>query len=127
MWMHWGREVWMDQKMVKSYLKEVKKNCPYPFRKRLIAELGGSLHRYLEEHPDCTKEEVVAHFGAAETFGYGYIVAMDDGERKRLLNRARWIRSCLIAGVMICLLLLAAGQIWISYDNSRPLVYYLPF
>lgn len=113
----------MEQKTVKSYLKEVRRNCPYPFRKRLMAELGESLHSYLEEHPDCTEEEVVAHFGAAEMFGYSYIAAMEDGERQRLLGRARWIRGCLIAGVMICLLLLVAGQIWISYGNSRPLVY----
>lgn len=114
----------MEQKEIKSYLKEVKKNCPFPFRKRLLAELRESVLGYVEEHPDCTMDDVVARFGVAEMVGYGYILEMDEKERKKLLDRAHWIRCCIIAGVVICILLIAGGAAWIHYDNSKPLVYY---
>lgn len=114
----------MNQKEIEAYLKEVKKNCPYPFRKRLVAEMRGSVLDYLEENPEGTMEDVVAHFGAAETLGYSYILDMDGKERQKLFNRARWIKCCAIAGIVICLLLAVGSQIWIAYDNSRPLTYY---
>lgn len=114
----------MEQKEIESYLKEVKKNCPYPFRKRLIAELRGSVLGYVEENPGCTMDDVVAHFGVAETVGYSYILEMDEKERKKLLDRAHWIKCCIIAGAVICMLLVVGGQIRVFYDNSRPLVYY---
>lgn len=87
-----------------------------------MAELKESILDYLEENPDSTLDDVVAHFGSAETIGYSYILEMDEKERQKLLNHAFWVKRCMIVAVIACLLLALGGKAWIAHDNSRPLV-----
>ena len=89
-----------------------------------MAELKGSILDFLEENPDSTLDDVVAHFGSAETVGYSYILEMDEKERQKLLSHALWVKRCIIVAVIACLLLALGGKTWITYDNSKPLVCY---
>lgn len=86
-----------------------------------MRELRGNLFDYLEEHPDSTPEELAECFGAPETYAYNYILAMDDAKRQGMLRRSRWIIGCAVMGVILTLLIVAVGDAWMAYDNSRPL------
>ena len=111
----------MDKKEINAYLRQVKRNCPSPFRRTLQKELRGDLLDYTQEHPGATMGELTEHFGAPETFAYEYIIAMDDAKRQRLLRRSRWVIGCLLAGLILSVLLMVGAEMKIYYDNHRPL------
>ncbi|MDE6873109.1 MAG: hypothetical protein K2P87_01425 [Lachnospiraceae bacterium] len=124
----------MDWKEASRYLKKVKYNCPYPFRKKLIPELQGALEDFLDENPDGTMVELVAHFGVPETFGYNYISAMEDAERQRWIKQSRQVKGIVLAVVATCVFTVAVWvgcniwwnsehairsyEVWVEYDDT---------
>lgn len=124
----------MEQKEIRRYLKKVKRYCPYPFRKKLMPELEGNLLDFLDENPDSTIADVEEHFGAPETFGYAYILAMEDEERRRLVKQSRRVKVVALAVTVVCVIAMAAWvawsiwwheehairsyEVWIEYDNT---------
>ena len=114
----------MKQPLIDLYLKQVKKYCPLSFRKKLITELKNDLLDFLENHPDSTLENIYQHFGTPETFASEYILAMDNEQRQELINRSKWNKRCVLAGVILIVLIIFTAAVWIVHENSQDVAAY---
>lgn len=109
----------MKQKEIRAYLKKVKRYCPRSFWKKLAPELEGNLLDFQERNPDCTIAEIIGHFGAPETFGYSYILAMEDGERRKMIRQSQRTKRIVLAVAIAGVLTVAAEVIWFVHRNSE--------
>lgn len=107
----------ISQKEIKRYLKSVRKNCPYPLKRRLSLELESSIADYLEENPDKDFADLISRFGKAEKYAEEYIMDMSADERTRILIKGR--RTLIIAFSIIALVFVAAVSFaaWAIYDD----------
>lgn len=97
----------------------MKRNCPYPSRKKIVEGLRNDILEHIEENPDCTKAEIRERFGSPESFAYTYIQTMDDAERYGIIRRARWISRCIALTAAICILLWMLAMLWMIKENSK--------
>lgn len=106
------------------YLKQVSKKCPVSFRKRMMMDIESSLSDYSDEHPNCTIDDIVQHFGTPEKFADEYILALDEKSREKLLSKAKWLKWGFLIGIVIFLIIVAIAAIWIIFENSQIAGYY---
>lgn len=78
---------------ISDYLKQIGKKAPFAFRKKLITELRQNISEYVDEHPNCSIEDVINHFGTPEQFADEYILAMDETARKEAIQKAGLIKK----------------------------------
>lgn len=109
----------ISQKEISIYLKQVKKSCNPAFRGKLATDLKNSLSDFLEENPDCAMEDITEHFGEPEQFADEYILAMDDAERRKLVNHSKWIKRVVLIGVVAVVLIVSATMIGVIQWNAE--------
>lgn len=109
----------MNHNLISLYLKQVKKHCPFCFRKKLITELKSDLLDFLKEYPDSTLEDIYQRFGSPETFSYENILAMDEEQRHKLIHRSIRIWRCVFTGVILAVLIILTAAVWIVHENSQ--------
>lgn len=113
----------ISQKEIRTYLKQVKKNCPSSFRKKLAGELESSLFDYVDGHPDSTMEDIVVHFGLPERYVREYIRALDDSVCQKIVSRSKRIKRCVLIGTIIAVLIVAGAAIKLVQIISESTVY----
>lgn len=114
----------MTRKEINIYLRRVKWNCPFAFRKRLLEELRGNLLDYWEKNPEGTMDEVIEIFGAPETFAYNYILSMEDEKRQKLVRRSARIKIFSFVVLVLWLVILAIKVVGDVRENARSAGYY---
>ena len=112
------------QKIVSSYLRQVKKNCSFPFQKRLMTDLENHLFDYLNDNPDSTLEDVVDHLGPPEKFADEHLLAMDETARRKAIQKARWVKWSCLLGVAAIVLIIAVTAVGMLHEISQTRVYY---
>lgn len=113
------------QKIISSYLKQIKKNCPFSFRKRLITELESHLSDYLEANPDKTLEDVINYLGPPEKIAYECFFAMEETSRKKMLNKNKWTKRIILVGISIVVLITTYTAVYTLIKISESRVYYI--
>ena len=112
------------QKIISSYLKQVKRNCPFPFRKRLVADLKNHLEDYFDDKPSGTLEDIINHMGAPEKFADEYLMAMDEPARQKTIQKSRWLKQICLIGVASIVLIFAVTAAWMLIEISQKRVHY---
>lgn len=117
----------MTQKEIDTYLKKIKRNCPFPFKKKLLAELREDLVDYKEEHPDGTMDDVIARFGAPETFSYNYVLVMENEARQKMIKKSRRTKAVFLVVVLLWLIALTVKLVGDVREHSSHAGYYYDF
>ena len=73
-------------KLIKKYLKETKKNCPYALRKHLDAELKTSLIDFCESQDDPTMGTIEKRFGNPKQYAAEYISLCEANDIDKRIN-----------------------------------------
>lgn len=107
----------ISQREMNKYIKTVGKGCPFSFRKKLTADLRNSLSDFLDEHPECTMEDILLHFGCPEKFADEYIMTLDTAARQKLLHKEKSVKKIICLGVAIAVLVISIAAIVIVYEN----------
>ena len=113
------------QKIISSYLRQVKKNCPFSFRKRLITELESHLSDYLEANPGKTLEDVINYLGSPEKIAEECFLAMEETSRQKIRNKNKWTKRILLAGISIVVLITTCTAVYTLVKISESRVYYI--
>lgn len=113
-----------QQKIISSYLRQVKRNCPFPFRKKLIVDLKSHLFDYFDANPGSTFEDITNHLGLPEKFADEYLLAMDETARKKAIEKTRWIKWSVLVGVAAIVLIIALTAVWMLVEVSQTRVYH---
>ena len=111
------------QKIISSYLKQVKKNCPFAFRKRLSTDLESHLSDYLEANPDKTLEDVINYLGPPEKIVDECFWAMEETSRQKMLNKNKWTKRIILVGISIFVLITTYTAVYTLVKISR--TYYI--
>lgn len=114
----------VNQREISKYVRQSRKGCPAPYRRKLITELQNNLSDFLENNPERTMEDVLEHFGFPEKFADEYLLVMDDKDRMNALHKARWVRKTICVGVATIVLIVAIASVWIVRENSQTVGYY---
>ncbi len=113
-----------QQKIISSYLKRVKKNCPFSFRKKLTTDLKNHLLDYLDDNPDSTLEDIINHLGSPEKYADEYLLVIDETTRKKTIHKAKWIKYSILSGIATIVLIIAVTATMILFKISQIRVYY---
>ncbi len=113
------------QKIISSYLKQVRKNCPFSFRKKLITDLESHLSDYLDDNPNSTLEDVINYVGPPEKIADECLLAMDEAARQRILNKTKWIKRGILIVSCIIVLTTACTAVYTLIKISETRVYYI--
>lgn len=113
-----------QQKIISSYLKQVRKNCPFSFRNKLIADLRSHLFDYFEDNPGTTFEDITNHLGPPEKFADEYLLVMDETARKKAIQKNRWVKWSVLTGVAAIVLIIAVTAVWMLVEVSQTRVYH---
>ena len=106
-------------------MKQVKKNCPFSFRKRLIPELESHLSDYLEANPDKTLEDVIAYLGSPEKIADECLLALDETARQKKLNKTKWLKRSILVVVSLVILITTCTAVYTLVKISESRVYYI--
>lgn len=110
--------------MVSSYLKQVKKNCPFTIRKKLITNLKAHLFDYLDDNPESTIEDIINHLGPPEKYADEYLLVMDETTRKKSIQKNKLIKYCILFGTIAILFSIALTAVIMLIKISQIRVYY---
>ncbi len=101
-----------SNKVFLQYLHAAKKYLPSANRKRIISVLESDLQEYAAKHPSATWEDLIAHFGAPESFAEADKTDNTEKAAKKLSASRRYLLIALIilaatsVVVVICALIL---------------------
>lgn len=79
-------------KLIKKYLKETKKNCPYALRKHLDAELKTSLIEFCETQDDPTMGTIEKRFGNPKQYAAEYFSLGEASDIDKKLNHSKRLK-----------------------------------
>ncbi len=113
-----------QQKIISIYLKQVKRNCPFSFRKKLISDLKNHLFDYFDDNPGSTLEDIKNHLGPPERFTDEYLLVMDETTRKKAICKAKWIKYSILSGIASIVLIIAVTAVMMLVEISQTRVYY---
>mgnify|MGYP002510574518 CR=1 FL=1 len=113
-----------QQKIISSYLKRVKRNCPFSFRKNLTADLKNHLLEYFNDNPGSTLEDIINHLGAPEKYADEYLLVIDTTTRKRVIHKTKLIKYSILSGIAAIVLIIAVTAVMILFKISQVRVYY---
>ena len=106
------------------YLRRVKAACPLALRHRLMTDLENSAVDFLQEHPACTMNDLVRHFGTPEEFAATYVASMEDSERIALYKKhKRQVTLSLAAGSILILLIVGFCIYVVANTDFSPVSY----
>ena len=106
-------------KLIKKYLKETKKNCPYALRKHLDAELKTSLIDFCESHDNLTMEKIEKRFGNPKQYAAEYLSFCDANDINKKLDNSKRIKFTLLIAVLILIFVTAITATFIFRWNKN--------
>ncbi len=113
-----------QQKIISSYLRQVKRNCPFSIQKKLINDLKNHLFDYFDDNPCSTFEDITNHFGAPEKFADEYLLAMDKDARKKAIQKTKWVKWSFLVGVTAIVFIIAVTAVWMLIEISQKREYH---
>ena len=113
------------QEIVSSYLRQVRRNCPFSFRRKLITDLESHISDYLDDNPGSTLEDVINYLGQPEKIADECLLAMDEIARQRILDKTKWIKRGILIGISIIVLITACTAFYTLFKISETRVYYI--
>lgn len=113
-----------QQKIISIYLKQVKRNCPFYFRKKLISDLKNYLFDYLDDNPGSTLEDIKNNLGPPEKFADEYFLVMEETTRKKTICKAKWVKYSILFGIASIVLIIAVTAIMMLVKISQTRVHY---
>ena len=113
------------QEIVSSYLRQVRRNCPFSFRRKLITDLESHILDYLDDNPGSTLEDVINYLGPPEKIADECLLAMDEIARQRILDKTKWIKRAILIGISIIVLITACTAFYTLIKISETRVYYI--
>lgn len=102
----------------------MKRNCPFSFRKKLVADLKSHLFDYFDDNPGSTYEDITNHLGPPEKFADEYLLVMEETTRKKAIQKNRWVKWSVLTGVAAIVLIIAVTAVWILVEVSQTRVYH---
>ena len=112
------------QKIISSYIRRVRKNCPFSFRKKLITDLESHLSDYLDDNPSSTLEDVINYLGSPEKIADECLWAMDETARQKILNKSKCIKRSIVIGISATVLIIAITAVYMLIKVAETRVYY---
>ena len=108
-----------NNKLIKQYIKKVKKNCPHALRKRLDAELKNNLTEFCEGQDSITMEMIEKRFGKPEQHVAEYLPLCDGTDLAKKLNHSKIIKiTVLITSIIFILSVVGTMFFIIKYNES---------
>lgn len=105
-------------KLIKKYLKETKKNCPYALRNHLDAELKTSLIDFCETQDNPTMETIEKRFGNPKQYAAEYLSLCEGSDLAKKLNHSKKVKITVLVTVAILVLLAIGTMIYIIKHNE---------
>lgn len=105
-------------KLIKKYLKETKKNCPYALRKHLDAELKTSLIDFCESQDNLTMEKIEKRFGNPKQYAAEYLSLCDANDVDKKLNHSKKVRITILISFLALILLFIVTMVCIIKHNE---------
>lgn len=112
------------QKIISSYVRQVRRNCPFSFRKKLITDFESHLSDYLDDNPGSTLEDVINYMGSPEKIADECLWAMDETARQKILNRSKCIKHSISIGISATVLIIAITAVYMLVKVAETRVYY---
>ena len=110
----------VTQREIKSYIRQVKKACPFSFRRKMLFSLKSGIADYIEENPDSSIDDIINHFGLPKNFATEFVASIDDKKFLRNLSVKTAIKYAAIIGFVIVVLLTVIICIIIGVERARP-------
>ena len=105
-------------KLIKKYLKETKKNCPYALRNHLDAELKTSLIDFCETQDNPTMETIEKRFGNPKQYAAEYLSLCEGSDLAKKLNHSKKVKITVLVTAAILVLLAIGTMIYIIKHNE---------
>lgn len=105
-------------KLIKKYLKETKKNCPYALRKHLNAELKTGLIDFCELQDNLTMEKIEKRFGNPKQYAAEYLSLCDANDVDKKLNHSKKVRITILISFLTLILLFIVTMVCIIKHNE---------
>lgn len=105
-------------KLIKKYLKETKKNCPFALRKRLDAELKNNLTEFCGGQSSVTMEMIEKRFGKPEQYATEYLSLCDGTDLTKKLNHSKKIKITVLVTAIILISLIVGTMVYIIKHNE---------
>ncbi len=102
----------------------MKRNCPFSFRKKLVADLKSHLFDYFDDNPGSTYEDITNHLGPPEKFADEYLLVMEETTRKKAIQKNRWVKWSVLTGVVTIVLIIVVTAVWILVEVSQKIIHY---
>ncbi len=83
-------------KLIRKYLRETKKNCPYALRKHLDIELKTSLIEFCDLQNDLTMEMIEKHFGNPKQYAAEYLSLCDVSDIYKRISNTKKVKIVLL-------------------------------
>ena len=107
-----------NNKLIKTYLKEVKKNCPFALSKRLDAELKNNLTEFCEGQSSVTMETIENRFGRPEQYATEYLSLCDGTDLTNKLNHSKKVKITVLVTAIILISLVVGTMVYIIKCNE---------
>lgn len=104
--------------LIKKYLKEAKKNCPFALRKRLDAELKNNLTEFCEGQSSVTMETIEKRFGKPEQYATEYLSLCDGTDLTKKLTHSKKIKITVLVTAIILISLVVGTMVYIIKRNE---------
>lgn len=108
-----------NNKLIRKYLKETKKNCPYALRKHLDFELKTSLIEFCDSQNNLTMEMIEKRFGNPKQYAAEYLSFCDANDINKKLNNSKRIKLTLLIVVLILIFVTAITATFIFRWNKN--------
>ena len=113
-----------QQKIISSYIRQAKKNCPFSFRKKLGIYLKNHLCDYFDDHPNSTFNDITNRLGPPEKFADEYLLYTDETTRKKILQKTKWFKRSILIGITAIVLIWTVIATGILIEISKKRVHY---
>ena len=106
-------------KLIKKYLKETKKNCPYALRKYLDAELKTSLIDFCESQDNPTMGTIEKRFGNPKQYAAEYISLCEANDIDKRINHSKKIKLTLLIATLVLIIAAILTVVFVVQWNKK--------
>lgn len=108
----------INNRSARGYCRSVRSwlPCSGKLKRRIMAQISGSVQDYLEQHPDAELADLQAQFGMPQDIAAAYIANTGTAEILRNLRVRRRVVAIVVATALIVLLTWAVAVTCASID-----------
>lgn len=113
---------------IKKYIKNIWTIMPMHTKKEkfYVSELKKHLNEYLDDHPQCSYDDIVQQFGEPKDIVVEYIQSSDENDLIKRMKLKTILQKFLIFFSVICTILaIWFGVLWYSYMQDAKIPSYM--